>query len=187
MLFFDLFGALCSLLSTFYFIRLNSKAWLVGLVATLINGFLYWHKGIYADMTLEGFYFLSMAYGWFKWQQKTTPFNQPTRLNQLTWRQAILIAFILCALFGLIYSILRTLTHSSVAFLDATTTSLSILAQWLMCYKIILTWVVWFLVDILYAWMYLSKQLPFHSVLMFVYVIMAISGYLVWSRSRTKL
>lgn len=59
----DILGAIISLLSTYYFIRLDSKAWLTSLFATCLNAFLYWQKGIYADMILESFYFLALAMG----------------------------------------------------------------------------------------------------------------------------
>ena len=65
---FDILGALFSLVSTYFFIRLNNKAWIVGLIATCVNGGLYWYKAIYADMGLELFYFFMMIYGWYKWQ-----------------------------------------------------------------------------------------------------------------------
>jgi nicotinamide mononucleotide transporter len=83
--------------------------------------------------------------------------------------------------------LLETFTHSTVALLDAATTSLSLVAQWLMCHKIIITWVLWFITDVLYAAMYLSKNLPFHSILMIIYTGMAIAGYLVWARRYKKI
>nr|WP_081726626.1 nicotinamide mononucleotide transporter [Legionella oakridgensis] len=56
-MFYDLIGAIASLLSTYYFIRQNNKAWAIALLATALNGWLYWQTGIYADMCLESFYF----------------------------------------------------------------------------------------------------------------------------------
>ena len=93
----------------------------------------------------------------------------------------------LCLVFITIHYLLSTLTHSTVAILDAATTSLSLVAQWLMCHKIIATWILWFITDALYATMYLSKSLPFHSILMIVYTGMAITGYLVWARQYKNL
>ncbi|BCA95908.1 nicotinamide mononucleotide transporter [Legionella antarctica] len=183
-MFFDLFGASVSLISTYYFIRLNSKAWPVGMIATVINSWLYWHKGIYADMLLEFFYFLSMVYGWYKWQKKlprciTSAQSSLGYLRPLQW---ILLCVLFVMLYISIYFLLATFTHSTVALLDAATTSLSLVAQWLMCHKIIITWILWFITDALYAVMYLSKSLPFHSILMIIYTFMAIAGYLVWER-----
>lgn len=180
---FDLIGACCSLLSTYYFIKLDNKAWQVGIVATCLNGWLYWSKGIYADMVLEGIYFLSMGYGWYRWQNSSKVYKQqPTLLNQLSSSQWFLLLLMLSVVFLLIYVVLTRLTHSSVAFLDATTTSLSLLGQWLMCHKIIVTWIIWLITDVLYALMYFKKSLPFHCGLMIIYTGLAISGYLRWSR-----
>lgn len=180
---FDLVGTLCSLLSTYYFIRLNSKAWIVGIAATCVNGALYWYKGIYADMTLEGFYFFSMGYGWYKWQISTKNyFKHSVLLGQLSTTQWLILFFSCCTLFALIYTILALFTQSTVILLDTLTTTLSLAAQWLMCHKIIGTWILWFLTDALYAWMYLSKSLPFHTFLMIIYTGMAFIGYVSWTR-----
>lgn len=184
---FDLFGACCSLLSTYYFIKLNSKAWAIGLLATIINGWLYWHKGIYADMVLEIAYFLSMGYGWYKWQSTSKNYkNHPTGLNQLSASHWALLFLLLSGVFFIVYTLLSTLTASSVAFLDASTTSLSLVAQWLMCQKIITTWLIWFITDALYALLYFGKNLPFHCLLMIIYTGLAVSGFLIWSRASRK-
>lgn len=182
-MFFDLFGALCSLLSTYFFIRLNKNAWLVGLLATCINGWLYWQKGIYADMVLEAVYFVSMGYGWYLWStgQAHTSNKQLIRYH-LSLKQWLILATTLVTVFCLIYAFLRTYTHSTVPILDATTTSLSLVAQWLMCHKIIITWFLWFITDALYAFLYWHKSLPFHALLMIVYTGMAITGYMVWAK-----
>lgn len=181
---FDLIGALASLLSTYYFIRLNNKAWPTGMIATVLNGWLYWHKGIYADMFLELFYFLSMCYGWLRWHKQAV-INQstaPTQLGQLTGQQWLFLSSLLIIMFLSIACLLQKLTHSTVPLLDAATTSMSLIAQWLMCHKIIITWILWFFTDALYALMYFSKNLPFHSILMLIYTGLAITGYLVWAK-----
>lgn len=185
---FDIMGAFMSLLSTYFFIRLNNKAWAVGIVATCVNGWLYWHKGIYADMGLEVCYFLSMCYGWYMWKYhySVNTGSSRTILKRLSSVQWSVLALSLCIVFALIYTLLNTFTNSNVAFLDAITTSLSLAAQWLMCHKIILTWMLWLITDALYAFMYLSKHLPFHSGLMLIYTAMAITGYWFWSTEYNK-
>lgn len=187
-MFFDLIGALISLISTYYFVRLNNKAWPVGIIATVLNGWLYWRKGIYADMVLELCYFLSMCYGWYKWQQiaPQNRTNTQASLGYLRPLQWVSLCLLLGVVFISTHFLLQNLTHSTVAFLDAATTSVSLVAQWLMCHKIIVTWLLWFITDALYAGMYLSKNLPFHSMLMIIYMGMAIAGYFVWARQYKK-
>lgn len=176
----DLFGALTSLLSTYFFIRLNAKAWPVGLIATCVNGWLYWQKGIYADMGLELFYFVSLCYGWYRWSSQR--YRKVTSIKYLSLMQWFYLSVILLLLYGAIYYLLVTFSHSSIAKLDAMTTALSITAQWLTCHKIMASWVLWFLADILYALMYFYKALPFHTLLALTYTGMAVSGYIYWRK-----
>ena len=179
---FDLAGAFASLLSTYYFIRLNNKAWPISIVATCLNGFLYWHKGIYANTFLEFCYFLSTCYGWYQWR-RILEHNSLTqsRFSYLRPSQWLILSLVTGLLFTFIYYLLSNFAHSTVVLMDATTTSLSLTAQWLMCYKNKATWILWFITDALFAIMYFSKNLPFHSLLMIVYTVLAIIGYWHWT------
>lgn len=182
---FDLIGALCSLLSTYYFIRMDNKAWGIGMIATCLNGGLYWYNGIYADMALESFYFFTMAYGWNQWRShEKTNYNHA--IKRLTNAHALILLIVFCIGFKLIYSILIYFTNSSIPTLDAFTTTLSLIAQWLMCHKIMMTWILWFITDAVYAWMYLTKVIPFHALLMIIYMGMAVTGYLFWKREQER-
>lgn len=178
----DIFGTLLSLITTYFLIKLNKLAWPFGIIATILNAWLYWSQGIYADMSLEIFYCLSMGYGWYQWNKQSNQTFQSIRtLTQSEW---ISIPIVFVLLFTLIYYFLTTYTQSNIAILDALTTALSLIGQWLMCHKVIFTWVIWFFTDLIYALMYVNKQIPFHAGLMLIYTGMAISGYLVWKRVR---
>lgn len=178
---YDFIGAVLSLLSTYYFIHINIKAWPVGLLATCFNGWLYWHKGIYADMCLESVYFLSICYGWYRWSRESSkPYVYNSVFKRLSFSQWIYISLLFITLYSVIYYLLIHFTHSTVAKLDAITTSLSLIAQCFMCYKVIATWVFWFFADAIYAWLYLSKDLSIHTLLMFLYMGMAIIGFFKW-------
>lgn len=179
----DTIGALASLLSTYYFIRLNSKAWFVSLIATALNGWLYWQKGIYADMVLESFYFFTTCYGWLLWRERETT-TEP--ITQLPLKQWAFLALGIVTLFYVIKTLLLSFTHSTVPQLDALTTALSVAAQWLMCHKVIATWVLWFITDVIYGYLYWHKQLPMHTMLMLIYTGMAIAGYYSWLKYPTR-
>jgi nicotinamide mononucleotide transporter len=131
-------------------------------------------------MCLESFYFLSLCYGWYRWS--SPQHKKETSLIRLSGKQWIYLCVILIGTYSLIYTLLTSLSHSTIAKLDALTTSLSLVAQWLMCHKIMATWVLWFLADALYALMYLYKDLPFHTLLMFIYTGLAVIGYVRWHK-----
>ncbi|CEK11186.1 nicotinamide riboside transporter PnuC [Legionella hackeliae] len=184
-MFLDVAGTIASLLATYYFIQLNNKAWPASLLATLINGSLYWQKGIYADMLLESFYFVSTCYGWYLWQSPTS--NATKVINRLSIKQWLILSGITFSLFVLIVELLNNFTHSDITVLDGLTTSLSLTAQWLMCYKIRATWILWFVTDAIYSYMYFHKQLPFHCLLMLLYIVMSIIGYRAWAKQQKNL
>ncbi|QRN04273.1 hypothetical protein GH742_10510 [Legionella sp. MW5194] len=181
----DLSGTLASLLCTYYLIRLSRIAWILGLTANLINGWLYWHKGIYADTLLEVFYLVSTAYGWLKWQ-KTSAANS-REIRSLSCIQWLMVGLVFASLYLLIVIGLKRFTSTTVADLDALTTALSLIAQVLMCHKVLESWLLWLVTDSVYAYLYWLKQLPFHVLLMIVYTGMALTGYWIWIRQQRML
>lgn len=180
---YDLFSTLVSLLSTHYFIRLNLKAWPIGILATGLNGWLYWQKGIYADMFLQLFYSISFVYGWYQWSHGSRPKARPIEL--LSFPKLLFLCLGLATLYLIILCVLKRFSYSTVTEIDALTTSLSLIAQCLMCYKVITTWILWFLADVLYAGLYFNKNLPFHSLLAIIYAGLAMTGYIHWRHEYT--
>jgi nicotinamide mononucleotide transporter len=176
----DLIGSLTSMLSTYYFIRLNSKAWIVCLVSCCLNSLLYWRNGIYAGTVLESCYFFSTCYGWFLWRKPKK--EKRSSIISLSGQQWFWAVFFLMGLWAIIVSLLARFTHSNVAVLDALTTAICLIAQWLMCHKAIATWIFWFFSDCLYSYLYFQKQMPFHCLLMLCYTGMAVAGYLSWAK-----
>ena len=177
----DLFGAMTSLSATLLFITVNRNAWLITLVATLLNGYLYAQKGIYADMLLEVAFFASAFYGWFNWRNTAT--HKPVEITNLSSpRHWLTLLSTLVLLYSFLTWFLSTYTHSNVASLDAITSTLCLIAQWLTCRKIIISWILWLLTDLIYAYLYYIKDLPFHSSLAIFYTILAVVGYLNWQK-----
>lgn len=174
----DSLGALSSLAATYFFVRVSSKAWLISLLAIAINGFLYWQKGIYADTGLQGLYFIMTCYGWLRWEGNT----KCLIIRSLSYRQWFILGGILLALFAVIDTLLIKFTPSTIPSLDALTSTLSIVAEALMCYKIIATWLLWLVTDLLYAYLYAQKALPVHVAVMLIYTTMAMAGFYSWRR-----
>ena len=131
-------------------------------------------------MALEGIYFLSVFYGWYQWSRGGDAHSELpiTSLSKKQYAEFAIIAII-----GIIavYLILQT-TDSKIPLLDATTTVLSLIAQWMICKKIIQCWFLWFIVDAMYIGLYQYKGMPFHSITLAIYLIMAIVGYWRWKK-----
>lgn len=175
----DIAGAGFSLLSTLCFVLAVEMAWPLGVVATLLNASLYGLLNIYGNLSLEIIYFVMMWYGWYQWHA-SSKHHQGFVVRRLTPRTGVILVGVLVVGIFSIYSLLRMVLHSPVVLLDMFTTLLSLLAQWMTCQKIIESWWVWFVVNVMYVSLYFDRHLPFHSGLLIIYLGMAVWGYYRW-------
>lgn len=175
----DPIGAGVDLVCTYFYVKAHRYAWPLGMLATSLNFILYYQKGIYGDMSLEVIYFASMIYGWYQWTRggdhdsELAVSHAPKKTLMLSLAAGLAATVTFAAL-------LKYQLHSTVPYLDAITTVMSLIAQYYICRKYIETWVLWFIVDVIYISLYLYKGLPFHGVQYAVFLGMAIAGHLSW-------
>ena len=175
----DLSGALFSLFSTVGYLLVSFWAWPLGMVATLLNGALYKNIGLYGDMCLELIYFFSMLYGAYVWRYSGKR-RSPCPVISMCARALLIAVLISLMAVGLTAYLLNHYMHSQTPWYDAITTIFSLLAQWMMCKKIIQTWLVWFAVDAAYVGLYAYKGILVHSFLLLIYLVLAVVGYWRW-------
>jgi nicotinamide mononucleotide transporter len=172
----DPIGAALSLLCTYQHTRNKRYAFILAAFATCINLCLYTERGLYGKAILGIIYLIMMFYGWQQWGAKKT--EKPIRT--LSRQEVTYLSLIAILGFAFFLSVLNQL-NSDVAYLDATCTILSLIAQWMLCKRILETWLLWFLVDILVLGLELYKGIPFHALIHVIYLFLAIKGYLHWS------
>lgn len=177
----DIVGALLAFLATVYFVRANPIAWALSLIAISIDTCLYLLKGIYGDATLQAVYLVMCLYGWYEWRFGGKNHAELPIRTLTAKTTALLILISVCGV-SVATFLLKTYTNSTVPYIDAITTVCSLVAQWLLCRKIIENWVLWFIVDSLYVGMYFMKGIPMHALLNIVYLGMAVAGYLNWKK-----
>lgn len=176
----DSVGSFFSFLSTIFYVLAFEMCWPIGIIATVVNGTLYGLSGIYGDMCLEGIYFFSMFYGWYEWRYGGSD-HHALPIQRITKRQGVALVCIAFVGITVMYSGLKFFLHSKVAAMDSVTTLLSLIAQWMICVKLLECWIVWFFVDAIYVVLYFNRHLPIHSILLFIYLMMAMLGYWRWS------
>ena len=181
----DFLGTALGLLYLILEIRENHWMWVVGSIMPLIYIFVLFDKGLYADCGMEVYYFLAGIYGLLYWlrhrtgqgaTQRPLPISvTPTRLRLPLLLLALLL-WVLLALF------LLHATDSTVPWLDALTTALSILGLWMLSRKYIEQWWVWFIVDAISVGLYLYKGIYGRALLYTIYTLMVYFGYRQWQR-----
>ncbi len=181
----DPLGSIFSSISTVLYVLAHWLAWPASLVAILINGYLYYSTGLYADMTKETIYLALTLYGWYEWLRGGKN-HQPMPIGHITWREIIWLVVIFFVGTVVAFELLLHFTSSKVPLWDASTTVLSLIAEWMVCRKYIENWILWGVVDALYIGLYFHKGLPAHGLEMSAYVIVAVIGYCWWWRKMKR-
>ncbi len=159
----------------------NPKMWVAGVVMPAISFWVYYRAGLYADFAMNIYYFLIAIYGWRAWTRGGRRGKQlPISRIPLRVLGGCLVAFL--GVYALIAYWLVAWTDSTVPYLDAFTTAMSIVATWMLARKYIEQWWAWVLVDSICVGLYIYKDRYFYAILYAIYTIIAILGYRKWKK-----
>ncbi|MEM7368369.1 MAG: nicotinamide riboside transporter PnuC [Bacteroidota bacterium] len=155
--------------------------WPLGIISVGIFLVIFFHARLYADMTLQVFFLVSGFYGWYNWKYggKAKDDLPITDSSLQEWVLYLAIGFL--SLLGIGY-FFDTYTDADLAYWDAYTTAFSLVAQILMAQKKLVNWLLWIAVDLVAIGIYFYKELYPTTILYVGYLILAISGYLVWRK-----
>ena len=180
----ELLAAITGAISVWLSVRQNIWSWPTGIVNVVLYVFVFHGARLYADMGLQVVYAVLSLYGWYQWLH-----GGPGRTELRVTTIAPRVAATLGAIAGLASVLLGTLLHrttdAALPYLDASLSSVSLAAQWMMTRKLLENWLVWITVDVVYVGMFIFKELYLTAGLYAVFLGLAIRGYLDWRRSMT--
>ena len=189
--FLDLAGFILGILYLVWEYKANPKMWIAELVMPLIMMWLFFKKGIYGDCAMNAYYFFIAIYGYIVWTRHRNPQgkgkeNEKKRtarsISHIPMLQLLVCLGAFITFYCVIAFLLIVFTDSTVPYLDAFTTSLSIVAMWMLAQKYVEQWFAWILVDCVSCWLYFYKGLPWSGVRYGIYTAVAIFGYFNWLR-----
>lgn len=184
-LFIDIAGTIIGLIYLWLEYRASIWLWLFSIIMPIVNAWLYFSRGLYADFGMESYYVVAAIYGYLVWRFKGRKASQEADSTQgichiKTTTLCALLA-VIAVLWVTIYWFLANHTDSTVPILDSFTTAVSIVAMWALAHKYVEQWLLWFAVDLVCTGLYVYKGIPFHGMLYGFYTIMAIIGYRKWN------
>jgi nicotinamide mononucleotide transporter len=178
----ELVAVVFGVLSVFLSVRENIWSWPTALVNVALYFALFFNAGLYSDMGLQAVYVGLSLYGWYEWlyggkgRTALTVSRTPTRV----WTVLAVIEVVVWASLG---NLTSRLPGVAAPYVDAATTTTSLVAQWMMTRKLLENWTLWIMVDVVYVAMFVFKGLYLTAANYTIYLALAVLGHVAWKRS----
>jgi nicotinamide mononucleotide transporter len=181
---YEVTSVLFGVVAVYLTVRENVWCWPLGLVNVGLSIVVFWQAKLYADMGLNAVYVVLCSYGWYEWLHGGA--NRGALPVSRSPRSTIgLLALLGTAGAGLLGLALARHTDASMPFWDSSTTSFSLVAQFMQTRKWFESWIVWIVVDVVYVGMYVYKSLYPMAGLYAVFLVLAVLGLREWKQSLT--
>jgi len=184
----ELIGTLFGLISVYFATKSNILTWPTGILNEFFLFILFYKIHLYADMTLQVYFFIVTIYGWYKWNEK----NTTSIITNLIKKDKFLIVFLIITgtiLTGFLFKNIHLYfpvyfsTPSSYPFIDSFVMITSIIATVLLAKKKIETWYLWIIVDLVSILLYLKKAVYFLSLEYIIFLALAAFGLYKWKKT----
>ena len=163
-------------------IKRSLRAFPVGLVAVTVQGVLFFRARFYADATLQVFFFVALAWGWWHWVRDRGAAPE-LPVTVLTWRGR-LVTIALATLATAVWALaLRRWTNAIMPWRDAFIAAFQVAAQVLQARKNLENWPLWIVANGVAVAAYWWAGLAYTTFLFGLYLVMAIAGWREWSRA----
>jgi len=184
----ELLGTLFGLIYVWLSIRQSLHTWTAGIITSLLYCWVFFEAKFYAGMGLQGYYLIISIYGLWSWRRGGENSSEGETLHVSCTKVNLWVKLFILNLFLtlLMYYLLSRYTDSPIPFGDAFTTSLSIIATWMLARKKIEHWLIWIFIDLISSGLYLYRGLYPTVFLFLVYAVMAVIGYYEWRKELVK-
>ncbi|MCB0280681.1 MAG: nicotinamide mononucleotide transporter [Calditrichaeota bacterium] len=177
----EIIGTIFGFYAVVLMIRQHILCWPIGIANAALYTIMFYQNRLYSDMILHICYILLFAYGWYEWLHGGENKGELKISQTTTTEYIICLILAVTGVFGLGFYF-NNYTDADLAYWDAGTTVFSLIAQWMLAKKLIENWILWFIIDVVASVLYVYKGLYWTATLFFLYLILAVIGYLEWQK-----
>jgi nicotinamide mononucleotide transporter len=162
--------------------RNSIHTWWTGIVGCLLFAWVFLEARLYADATLQVFFVVTSAIGWWTWRRgadANAP-DLPVR-RERPWTFAGMLVSGACAAAGYGW-LLHRFTNAYAPFIDSAVLALSVLAQLLLMRRRYETWWCWLAANTIIVPLYISRGLTVTALLYVFFWINAAVALRRWRR-----
>lgn len=175
------FGLACVWLTT----RQSIWNWPLGLANVSAFIVMFYNVKLYPDMWLHVVYFFMGIYGWAKWGMGSINWKEPKQklpVTKIKDSEIIAWCWVLPLSIIAMGHFFSTHTQADAPYVDSAIAVLSLIANWYLCRKVLESWLIWMVVDVIAISLYTYKGLYLTAGLYMVYLILCVIGYKSWKK-----
>lgn len=173
-------------IASVWYARVNNiLVYPTGIFGVLLAAYVYFFMvdpPLYADASLNIYYFLMSVYGWYNWAQKKDAAHYTYPITWCSRKElAIGIGFFL-VFWAVIYFVLNRWTDSNTPILDSLVSSSAITAMWWMARRKIENWLAWIFSNIVAIPLNFYKELMLFTLMYILFLVLAWMGFVEWKK-----
>lgn len=206
-------AALFGVISVFFAKKENILVFPTGIISTGLYVYLLSQWNLYGDLIINVYYTLMSIYGWYMWSKVIDedahhiPISRTNTKDKLKAFGIFLFTSIFVIIVYRYYNVMpntlnftesvnyawERLTSGSLEkfrtatpYLDTFTTGVFFAAMWLMANKKLANWSLWIAGNIVSIPLYFVKGYGFTGIQYFIFLVLAIQGFIAWKKSLDK-
>lgn len=178
----QVFGVTLALVTIWLDARESIIARPLSLIGTGLALFAYYPARLYAKCLLNVCYIFLNIYGWHQWLyggQNKTPL-QVSKTPPSVLATTVTLGLLASLSLG---RCLANYSDAALPYWDSIHTIFCLVAQWMLMRKKLESWLLWIVLDVLYAAVCYQRALYLFSGLKTIYIFLAARGYYAWRQS----
>ena len=175
--------------SVWYARKNNILVFPTGIIGVLLAAWLYFFNSrppLYADGTLNIYYFIMSVYGWYNWVQKKDAAHFTYPISWCNKRELSMGALLFLVSWGAIYFALIKITDSNTPVLDSLVSASAVVAMWWMAKRKIENWLAWIISNIVAIPLNFYKEFYLFTLMYVLFFALAWWGFIDWKKQAIR-
>lgn len=152
-----------------------------GIVMVTLYGVVFFEARLFSDALLQVFFLVVQVYGWWVWyhardSEGLVKVELMSTRSRIVWAAVIVVATVAEGWY------LANYTTDSAPWMDANTTAMSVVAQYLLSIRKIENWILWIVTDVVQIGLYYWKGLYPTTGLYMLFLVLSCVGLYEWQR-----
>jgi len=173
-------GVLFSMIQVVLASRNNSNNYLFGIAGISLTLYVMITAKLYGEFTLNLYYLAMSIYGWLYWKYGKQ--KEETKISTTNGQEKLITVGIVSFTFGLFWFFLTHYTDSDVPIWDSLVSAFAWAGMWLMAKRKVENWILLNISNLISVPLMIHKDLYLYAGLTVFLFIVAVLGYMQWSK-----